>query len=657
MRAGASAVMFAISALFALPASADPGPSTPPPNVHDLDAIDRSAKTAYESGNYAFCKTPPSPLGARGLRLCDLADEIDGCEGLQKACGSIPPPKQTSWLEHLAKAAGPIATVLLYVLVGAIVVAIAIPVVRALVKRRRENRLVRTKPSPDRHHAIVDAPVRTAEIADAEVALRLADDHRARGELDRALGLYLHASLSALDRRGAIRVARHRTNGEYVRSCVESVSRTPLREIVREVDAVQFGGAAPTDDAVQRVSARAKAIVRTAAVVLGILTLLGGCAAPPPGSDPAGDELPIEVLRRNGFRVGKLESSLATMPIPDVDEGAPVVIVDVERVALEDETQAHLMRWVEAGGVLVLFGHVEGWPIEIRPALDSATTRDLVVRTSDPNGGLEDVEAEHDDQTGMPIHVTGARAARRDAFAWTDATRVASLGSATYAAKRYVGKGIVLGIANDDLFTNLGARAKRNAAGLVTLVRSAAHDLRRRVIPRHGDDGLSSLNDVRVAHMEDGVPPPANPFAALLAAGLGKGAWHALVASILLFLAYGIRHARPRPITRGLETRRAFAEHVAATGAFYGRAHAHTHALAVYGRFLDARLRESMPRGDRGDRGDPAALLAVWSRSRGRPGVDPKRAAELFARAMQAKSEDTPRGDELAVIEELRQML
>jgi hypothetical protein len=272
---------------------------------------------------------------------------------------------------------------------------------------------------------------------------------------------------------------------------------------------------------------------------------------------------------------------------------------------------------------------------------------------SDPNGGLVDVDetgdAPIDTPSVGPIEVRGARTARRDAMSWTDSESVGFLGTRTYAAKRLIGKGIVLGVANDDLFTNVGVLPSHNAAALVTLVRSASHDLRRRVGTRAGDDGLSTLGDLRIAHAEDGIPPPANPFAALLAAGLGKGAWHALIAAILLFLAYGIRQARPRPFTPA--TRRAFAEHVVATGAFYGRAHAHTHALAAYGRFLVARLRESLPRG-----GDPATLLVSRARSRGHS-VDPKRALELYTRATQAKSEDPPRGDELAVIEELRRML
>ncbi|MDF2698056.1 MAG: hypothetical protein K0S65_6439, partial [Labilithrix sp.] len=215
-------------------------------------------------------------------------------------------------------------------------------------------------------------------------------------------------------------------------------------------------------------------------------------------------------------------------------------------------------------------------------------------------------------------------------------------GNETYAVKRLVGSGLVLGVVNDDLFTNVGMMPAHNAAALVTLLRSASHDPHR-LLPFDAS-GVTALSELRVARVEDGIPPPANPFAALVAAGLGKGAWHALVAALLLFLAYGIRQARPRVAER--KERRAFAEHVEATGAFYGRTHAHTHALGAYGRFLELRLREIVPRGV-----EPATFLAS------RSGADPKRVAELYARALSAKAGDEPRGDELAVIEELRRLL
>jgi Domain of unknown function (DUF4129) len=640
-----------------------------PPNAHDQDAIDRTARAAYDEGKYSFCKTPTRPLGARQQELCELATEIEGCEGFAAACHTGEVPKDSSWLQRLGEWLAPIAKALLYLLVLAIVAVVAIPVVRAILKRRRERRLGEPlKETPNRAQLVEVAPVHIEEVSDAEQALRLADEHRARGELAHALGLYLAASLAALDRRGAIRIGKHRTNGEYVRGCAEDSSRPQLREIVRVVDQVEFGGTTPTDEGLARVADRARAIVRATSATLTVLALAlfaSGCSAPQRSADPAGDDLPVEVLRRNGFKVSALGTSLATMPIPEQGgEPMPVVIVDVEKVPLEDEAQAHMMRWVEAGGVLVLFGHVNGWPSELRPREVQADTRDLVVRTEDPNAGDEDDDEDDDSNpTGVPIEIKGARTARRDAFAWKDAESTASasgttgsgtsasriepvafLGKEIYAARRRIGAGLVLGVANDDLFTNVGVMPAHNAAALVTLVRSASHDLGRRLVFDPAGLNPAALGDLRVARTEDGIPPPANPFAALMAAGLGKGAWHALAAAILLFLAYGIRQARPRPVER--KERRAFAEHIEATGAFYARTHAHVHALGAYGRFLELKLREVLPRG-----ADPVQFLAS------RSGADPQRIAGLYERALSAKAGDEPRGDELAVIEELRRML
>lgn len=646
MRARILVAVLACCTALAMPLAAPAAASEPDqriPGAHDLDGIDATRQAAYEAGQYAFCRAPNQPLGPHQLKVCALAPEIDGCEGLKKACAAPPPQEGPSWLESRVAWLASIARFLLYALVFGSMLAIAIPIVLALRKLRRDRRLTaETKPAEARAAVVAIERTPEHELDDAEAALGLADAHRTRGELDRALSLYLAASLVALDRRGAIRLARHWTNGEYVRACKDREAKPSLREIVRTVDAVEFGGALPSDQAVDRVAAKARAIVRATTAALGLIAILGaGCRPATPGSEPAGDDLPIAILERNGFRVGRLGSSIATMPMPDEDEGAPVVIVDVERVSLEDEARAHMIRWVEAGGALVLFGHPSAWPSELRARADSAGTRDLVVRTPDPNGGLEDMDTDDDiEEVGAPVVVEGVRTARRDALAWASAEPIAFLGEQTYAAKKRIGQGIVVGVANDDLFTNVGVMPRRNPAALVTLVRAASHDPVRLM----STGGLPTFADVRIARAEDGISPPSTPFAALVAAGLGKGVWHALAAAAVLFLAYGIRHARPRREER--RARRAFAEHVRATGALYGRARAHAHALAVYGRFFEMRLREILPRG-----ADPAAFLAA------RSGVTPERAAELYARATTAKAGDPLRGDELQVIEEIRRIL
>ncbi|MBX3230872.1 MAG: hypothetical protein KIT84_01535 [Labilithrix sp.] len=614
----------------------------PPPPAHDVDGIERTKAAAYAEEQFAFCTDPTRPLGPRQKRLCTVAKEIPDCPGLVSACDLEPTAPPPDWLARLAQWAAPFATVLLYLLVAAIVIVVAIPVVGALLQlRRRKKRAAEATAAPNVATIVAGAPAAIPDDADPEEALRLAEESLARGDHRASLALSLAAALAALGRRGAIKIARHRTHGEYVRSCAEETARPPLREIVRAVDAVEFGGAEATGEAATRITARARAIVRTAAVVTTLGLLLLGCKPPQRGADPAGDELPIAILAKNGFTVKPLASSLSTMPVPSRGEGAPVVVVDVERVPLDDETEAHLMRWVEGGGVLVLFGSVIAWPSELAPHAVRATTRDLFVSTPDPNGGLEDPDTDQSpDDVGRPIHFAGARVARHDAFAWKDrvaADPVAFLGRDVYASKRRLGRGLVLGVANDDLWTNVGVMPTRNAAALVTLIRSVSHDLRRPL-------GGVTLSDLRVARAEDGIPPPSNPFAALLAAGLGKGAWHALAAAVLLFLCYGIRHARPRAAPT--KPRRSFTEHVEATGAFYARARARTHALAQYGRFMELRLRELAPRGT-----DPTAFLAQ------RSGASPERAAELYTRALAAKPDELPKGDELELLGELRTMM
>lgn len=646
--------------------------------------IDESAEAAQAEKKYAFCTNPKKPFFERQQNLCQLASEVPQCTGFQAACSDLAKPKDdTSFLKMLGELLGPVAKVLLYLLVLGIIVVVAIPVLRAIARYRRDKKVVAKDDARTRRAELVTTkPLLPEEVADAEDALRRADDHRARGELERALGLYLAASLAALDRRGALRVAHHRTNGEYVRACEEPAARTSLREIVREVDRVEFGGAAPSSDGVVRVAERAKSIVRVVSTMAILLLAAAGCAGDQRGADPAGDELPIEVLRRSGFHVASLGSSLASLPIPDREHDAPVVIVDAERVAIEDETQAHLMRWVEAGGVLVLFGPPVAWPHELgAKQVVPASSRDLTVRTRDPSHGpvnLETVDDDDDDSDSPatpklpaagrggvePIEIRGAHTTHGDAFEWDrdKAHEGASSSSAliepetigfiggenkTYASIRRVRKGLVLGVANDDLFTNVGVLAHHNAAALVTMIRAAAHHPARHRTPTSravAPNAAHPESELRVARAEDGIPPPSSPFAALLAARLGKGVWHALGFAVLLFLAYGIRHARPR--SPEPPSRRAFAEHVEATGAFYGRARAHTHALHAYGQYLELRVREMIPRG-----ADPIAFLAT------RSGEKEERVAELFDRATKAKAGDPPKGDELDVIEELRRLL
>jgi hypothetical protein len=193
----------------------------------------------------------------------------------------------------------------------------------------------------------------------------------------------------------------------------------------------------------------------------------------------------------------------------------------------------------------------------------------------------------------------------------------------TYAAVVAYGKGRVLCIASDELLTNAGIAHPGNSAALVAIL------------------AATSRSEMRIADPEDGVSPPSTPIAALLRAGLGMGLLHAVPFIVVLFLGAGTRLSRPKPAPP--PRRRAFAEHVTAVGALYARTHNGAHALAVYARFADERLRARMPRGST----DVGGFLAS------RAGMPLDVCQRLWARAMQAKAGVPPLGDELSVLREL----
>jgi hypothetical protein len=191
-----------------------------------------------------------------------------------------------------------------------------------------------------------------------------------------------------------------------------------------------------------------------------------------------------------------------------------------------------------------------------------------------------------------------------------------------YAAVRPYEKGRVLGLASDDLLTNAGLSVHGNPASLVAL--------------------LESLDkaDFLVTRAENGVAPPDNPFAGLVRIGLGLALLQALAFAALLFLSVGTRHARAVP--EAPPPRRAFAEHVKATGALYAKTHASGHALRAYAEYADRELRSKAPRGI-----SPALFLAQ------RADADPKDTASLYARAMAARADDAPTGEDLLVLRRL----
>jgi hypothetical protein len=511
--------------------------------VLDRAAAETDVQAAMTDGHYAFCASPSRPLSPRALHLCPLAGAIEGCEGMVQACREAAEGRKSRepspWPGWLSKILGYLGVASVGLLVVGALGALLVALVR-LLRRVNEDATVA---EPDLRAPVVQAraeELATAiEAGDAEELLRRAQGHAAEGRLDFALFTYLAAALRALDERGAIRIARHRTHGEYVRSCEEAGARTLLREIVRDVDAVQFGGIGATSDIVAHAASRAVAIVRSApsqssfaarvATMMAVVVTLGACGGGlvRPGDDPAGDELLLDLLVREGAKARHLTGSLASLPLAGTE--GPAVIVNVERTELDDETQAHLVSWVEQGGVLVLAGSPGSWPSELWAKAAPGTSRDVRVETPCPS----------EDDACAPPRLDHVRLVAPAAMTWPYEGPLASSAQLEsgelYAAVRPFDKGWILGLASTELLTNAGLRVRGNPSGLVALLESL------------------DKSDFLVTKPESGVSPPSNPFAGLLRLGLGLALVHALAFAALLFLSVGIRHARPIP---DLPTRR-----------------------------------------------------------------------------------------------------
>lgn len=586
----------------------------------DPSRAQADVESARREKAFTFCSEPRRPLSFRARSLCAHAKDIPGCEGFAKECAKSEARETPSWFVRMLRflldlLASTLARVLAWLFVGALLIAVFVPIGRALLRMRRDKALADPpddEPSP--RTAAVDVPA----TIDEDDLLGRAHSHALRGQNAIALQLYLAASLRALDKRGALQLAKDRTNGEYVRLCSDDGAKQGLRDIVREVDRVQFGREDATHDAVARAARRAEAIVRTLPVLWLVFALaaLPGCRGTggsrawtsQAGDDPAGGELFEAVLRRQGLRTERLDRSLASLPLPGPDETAPAVVVDVERTQLDDDTRAHLFEWVEAGGALVLAGSPQGWPREL--SMPAGTT-------SEPNA----VYARG--PFGRPVE--RGVLAREDALGLcAECKRVAWFSDgATYAAIARHKRGYMLGIASDELFTNAGLARPGNAAVMAAILSNV------------------DTTEMRIAQPDDGVTPPSTPIAALTRAGLSLGLVHALVAALVLFIAVGVRLRRPQPASPSPP--RAFAEHVTAVGALYANSRSAAHALAAYARFADERLHARMPRGAN----DVAAFLATRAH---RPVAECRR---VWARATEAKAGQQPVGDELAVLKEL----
>ena len=97
----------------------------------------------------AFCRSPARPLSKRGLATCPIVDQLPSCEGLRAACeaerlqrAGNDDEASSRWLsDELRAVLVALGRTLVWLLLAALLVALAFPLIAALVRRRRERAL------------------------------------------------------------------------------------------------------------------------------------------------------------------------------------------------------------------------------------------------------------------------------------------------------------------------------------------------------------------------------------------------------------------------------------------------------------------------------------------------------------------------------------
>jgi hypothetical protein len=331
---------------------------------------------------------------------------------------------------------------------------------------------------------------------------------------------------------------------------------------------------------------------------------------PAQASAPTGMDVLAHALAAQGVTTRPLRESLAQLTFPSpTDPHPPAVLVDLDRIHVDARARHHLDEWVRAGGTLVLLGHVDEWPATLGTRQGTSISR--VVMASKPRV---------DDDAASDGVFLGAVATPRAILGVQ--SPLASTGDAmAYAAWWHWDRGTLIGVAGDDLFLDAGMLYRENAEIALTILAPMKN------------------TTLYVADDLDGIDGPSSPAASLSRAGLDLGIWHALAAALVLFAAFGARLARAKPAPP--PARRAYAEHVEATGLLYARAGASGYALSLFAKLVDERLRTMLPRGV-----EPAAFLAQQS------GTSADHCARVLARAA-APAAAPSRADDLAALAEL----
>ena len=513
------------------------------------------------------------------------------------------------------------AQILLIVLIVGFIIAVG----RALAQnflRDREGDAPPDEAPPDAaapEAAAVRGPIET----DVERLLARARAAAARGEYARAIDDTYAALLRRLDGDGLIDIHPSRTNGDYVRQLRDRPDlKSTVRDIVGDVERVQFGATLPSERAFRAVIERVAPLVgRALGVVLLCFGLSAALSCTPrhdgdgdgdgneggdlhADSSPSGTQAIIELLGKH-----QIKATHRSEPLGQLQR--PTTVVLLAGVQPDEATWKHLLAWVhDKGGRVIIAGTAgpSSLPAElglrIAPGTDKSTAVRLDWAFSQSYGDLSLAVP-----AGSQLERTGTEEGEIDGA-------MLRRGEAIYAVLRTHGEGKLVIFADDDLFTNVALTAGDNASFLTQLF-----------------DHMPAPGEVELCDDWTGAGA-ATPFESVQRAELTPVIVQLFVLLALLYLWKGTAFARLRDPPG--ETRRAFADHARALGLAYARARASRHVLGLYSVWALERLRERVHRSGR------QGLIALAEAIAARTGRSEAEVMRVLVDATSARDEAAP---------------
>jgi hypothetical protein len=607
------------------------------------DVAARQLDEIFEHERYYFCAADNEyvPRSA-DQRWCELAatQDMSRCPGYARVCGQVIEVTEMSMegsaagedkrdrnvpgevnrfaheddeQEFSLPNLGGFARVLMWLLLIGLAVGVIVAILRNRVRDRSDDS---PTPEPDAAgESLVAARIEALRVIETDVQrlLARADAAAKLGNHTAAIADVYAALLRRLEGARLISLDRWKTNGDYIHALRSRPSlRDEVREVVREVEQVQFGTSPAAAEHYADIRAAVLSIIGRTVLALALAVGLGShtaCDAPDDEADEVDEQAPKDssALAGRGTAPARQRAVAELLLANDIQaqhrwrdiealaqtDGAIVLLADVSLAQVDWD---RLLAWVEHDGGVLIIATGSDFPREVgidyTPSADLST--DLVPELGASFfSGLDCAAPPGRALTARPgVGITNVVLSRRASVGLFDPTVAPEQ---PYVLRRLLGEGQIFVFAESDMWTNAGLLVADNGACLVNLLRSAEVDEVEFVDPYTG------------AGAED-------PFESVRKAKLG-----ALFLQILLFLALlyamvGLPFARLRDPAE--QRRRAFVEHVRTLGQRYAQARAAHYVAVHYCSWALDRLRARLQPGSA--RGLHTLAVAIAART-GRP--------------------------------------